>query len=101
MFFRRAAPPVSTKPISTKSADSSGGVFSRASLIPPKICVNTGFKASAVSSSFKDISFGVPDLISLPFIRYVFPLVGTAVPISFLIFSALASPTNKLNCFLI
>ena len=37
IFFKRAPPPVSTKPISTKSADNSGGVFSKASLIPPKI----------------------------------------------------------------
>jgi len=33
----QAPPPVKTRPISIKSADNSGGVFSKASLIPPKI----------------------------------------------------------------
>ena len=37
IFFNKAPPPVSTKPISIKSADSSGGVFSNASFIPPRI----------------------------------------------------------------
>ena len=66
MFFSKAPPPVKVSPISTKSADNSGGVFSNASLIPAKICCNIGFKASDVSSSFKLISLGVPVLISLP-----------------------------------
>ena len=34
IFFNKAPPPVRVKPISTKSADSSGGVFSKASFIP-------------------------------------------------------------------
>ena len=86
--------------MSTKSAESSGGVFSRASLIPANIWFSTGIKASHASSSLKAISFGVPDLISLPFIKKVFVDVGTAVPISFLIFSAVESPISKLNFFL-
>jgi len=53
-------------PISTKSADNSGGVCSKAFLIPETISFKIGFNASAVSSSEILTSFGVPDLISLP-----------------------------------
>ena len=66
IFFNKAPPPVKVKPISTKSADNSGGVFSNASLIAPTICFIMSFSASAVSSSVILTSFGVPDLKSLP-----------------------------------
>ena len=66
IFFNKAPPPVKVKPMSTKSADYSGGVFSKASLIAPTICFIISFSASAVSSSVILTSFGVPDLKSLP-----------------------------------
>ena len=64
IFFNKAPPPVNTRPISTKSAESSGGVLSKASLIPLTICFKISFRASAVSSSVIFTSFGVPDLRS-------------------------------------
>ena len=66
MFFNKDPPPVKVKPISTKSADNSGGVFSKASLIPFTISVKIPSKASAESSSVILTSLGVPDLMSLP-----------------------------------
>ena len=66
MFFKSDPPPVIVKPISTKSADNSGGVFSSAFLIPDTISLSIGFKASEVSCSEIFTSLGVPDLKSLP-----------------------------------
>ena len=67
MFFNNAPPPVNVNPISTKSADNSGGVFSKASLIPFTSSLNTPDKASELSSSVILTSLGVPDRRSLPF----------------------------------
>ena len=66
IFFNKAPPPVKVKPISTRSADNSGGVLSNAFFIPSTISFKISFKASAVSSSVMFTSFGVPDLKSLP-----------------------------------
>ena len=82
-FLSNAPPPVKVNPISTKSADNSGGVFSKASLIPLIISFKIGFKASEVSSSVIFTSFGVPDLRSLPLTGYLLLFVGIAVPILF------------------
>ena len=65
-FFNKAPPPVKVSPISTKSADNSGGVLSNASLIPFTISFKIIFNASAVSSSVILTYFGVPDLRSRP-----------------------------------
>ena len=67
IFFNKAPPPVKVRPISTRSADNSGGVFYKASFIALTISFNISFNASAVSSSVIFTSLGVPDLKSLPF----------------------------------
>ena len=51
IFLNKAPPPVRTRPISTKSADNSGGVCSSAFLIPDTISFRIGFSASDESSS--------------------------------------------------
>ena len=66
IFFNKAPPPVKVKPISTKSADNSGGVFSNASFMPSTIYFKIPLKASDESSSVILTSLGVPDLKSLP-----------------------------------
>jgi hypothetical protein len=71
MFLSRAPPPVSTTPLSTMSAASSGGVRSRASSAASTIALIGSCSASRISSEFTTTVLGTPATMSLPFTSIV------------------------------
>ncbi len=90
-------PPVSTMPRSTMSADSSGGVRSRATRTASTITFTVSASASLISSSVMVMVLGTPSMRCRPLISIVvLSSSGNAEPISILIASAVRSPISRL-----
>jgi len=64
---KRAPPPAKIIPLSTISAASSGGVFSREILIASTTSETGSARASLISSEVTSIIFGAPAIRSRPF----------------------------------
>jgi len=79
IFFNKAPPPVNVRPISTKSADNSGGVFSNASLIPLTISLRIAGDAmdtALVNYMRKEYNLMIGDSTA----EKIKKEIGTAIP---------------------
>ena len=92
-----APPPVSTMPLSTMSAASSGGVRSSAISTASTIALSGSLSESRISSEFTTTVFGMPATMSRPFTSIVSCWSsGYAFPIVILMRSAVCSPMAML-----
>src|SRR5581483_6252880 len=96
-FFSSAPPPVKTMPRSLMSADSSGGMRSRATRMAFMIVETHSLNDSRTSLSSTVMVLGTPSIRLRPLISIVKGLSsGYADPISILICSAVRSPISRL-----
>src|SRR6201995_5301286 len=96
-FLISAPPPVSTMPRSLMSAESSGGVRSKATRIALRMTATLSVNASRISESSIVIVLGTPSIRLRPLISICSGLSsGYAEPISILICSAVRSPISRL-----
>ena len=102
-FLSRAPPPVRIIPRSTISADSSGGVCSRAILTVSTMASICSEIAIRISSESMDKIFGIPEARSRPLTYMVSKFCGSgyALPMVVLITSAVRSPISRLYLRLI
>ena len=96
-FFSNEPPPVRTIPLSTMSAESSGGVCSSATRTASMMFETVSDRASRTSSSEITRVLGIPSTRSRPLISIVNSSSrGKAEPMLILISSAVRSPTRRL-----
>ena len=95
ILFSRAPPPVRTMPRSAISEPNSGGVCSKADLRALAIDWSGSWSASRISLLLRVNVLGTPSDKFLPLTEISLTASpGYALPISCLIFSAVASPIN-------
>ena len=101
-FWINAPPPAKYIPFSTKSAASSGGVFSNVCFTVSIIFAIDSLIASIICDDLIIIFLGNPDTKSLPLISICISVInGVAQPICIFICSAVVSPIDKFSTLLI